>query len=255
MTSAPDGSGRPPTNRPRPRWLPLAIGAAVVVLTFGAAGMLASRGLLLSSAQATVAQTSSGMMPQDQTERGGSPSPAIGPQPSTTSPTPGSGSGTGITKDVTTMGATVDGSDPISTFTSPTGNLICNLSSSQALCWAVTYDAGAQPACPDEPGKADFVYIENYGDSTQQTAEWGCFEFGGNWLLDEAPDVDWWDPAIGTTVSVPDGDKMAPAAALRYGNTLISGDNHCTMAKDGVTCWNTHTERGFHLNRSGATLH
>lgn len=250
INDAPGHPGSAGVHRPQRR----TSAAARLILAATAAGLLSSCAAAPPMSQATIAQAPSVAVASSPAVDG--TDPASPPENGSSS---AAGSGTGRTKDVTEVGMSEGGgASPVSTFTSPSGNLICNLSSHEISCGATKYDADLKRPCPDGPYKAQYVFVLNYPQvQPYRPASWGCMPEGnsGDPLLDEASYTDWWDPIIGTTVRIRDGEKMSPAAALRYGNTLIAGDNQCTMAKDGVTCKNPVTGHGFHLNKAGAQLY
>ena len=164
-----------------------------------------------------------------------------------------------VTKNVTHKGEPIEGQGRINYFTSPTGNLWCSLSANHASCTAMTWSKNAAKyGCDgaDDPNDADLVYL-----GTKGRPSWGCHHdiFGFPFLrtatgYDMSPKaVAWWDWNIGTTArDVPGSGKGTILAALRYGNTLKSGNFTCTMATSGVTCTNKKTGHGFHFNKSGA---
>lgn len=184
-------------------------------------------------------------LPNQSTPAIATPAPMAPPSVST--------SGTGITTDVTTIGTPIKDGELANYFTSPTGNLWCVISPKEATCWAIKYAAGVQPTdtCPEEATAGNIVTVG------QGPATWGCqLDIGAIPFLD-VPDnsgVLWWNSTIGLRKTVTGWDTGSVLAALRYGNTLTSGDMACSMATDGVTCTNNATGHGFHLNRSGAQL-
>lgn len=170
-----------------------------------------------------------------------------------------------ITKYVTRLG------DPTrlgrtSYFVSPTGNVWCKLSAKGASCRSIWYAARAKlRSCGKEGNRRDGAASVG----TKGRARWGCSTamFGYPFLKADKrvlrflkgelnpKGVAWYDARVGTAVRAASFGPKATLAALRYGNTLVAGRFRCTMATTGVTCINTKTHHGFHVNRLGAQLH
>lgn len=149
---------------------------------------------------------------------------------------------------------------PESHFASPTGNIECSLRPAGgdgmpafAFCGLMNADAGAVPpataACPAEGLAVVGVRVTADGAS-----RWVCAGDKQTFpYLGSGEYVAWWDHEFGSSVPAPGGPAQT-LVVLPYDKALVGGDFRCSMAQDGVTCENTATGHGFHLNRAGATL-
>ncbi len=135
-------------------------------------------------------------------------------------------------------------------FMSPSGNIICHLTSGNAQCEIRQRNyTMAKPAnCMLEYG--DRATLSNgqagvscHGDTMGGMANVGTNQTTGQWFRDGV------DKVV-TTV-----DYGQPAYALGYGRTLRSGSVDCEMAEDGVRCNDQNTGRGFQLQRGFLNLH
>ncbi|MFD1718818.1 hypothetical protein [Georgenia deserti] len=106
-----------------------------------------------------------------------------------------------------------DGAAEVSTFASPSGNILCDLTGDPARCTIVEHDFGAPDGCDD--GTTMSVGMDG----------------------EASPDCE-----------NPVGDQ---GVALEYGESGVSGFFACTSEEDGMTCWNTLTGHGFSLARAG----
>ena len=157
-----------------------------------------------------------------------SPAPATS-QPSA-STTPPSAATTGA-------GESADGPVPalpgrtrgINTFRSPTGNI---------LCYIAYEDGPASTECDireaDFPEKAEPADCDLDWQGRYVTVADGSPEIG---RCAGDPSAAW--------VYNQDGGEV-----LQYGETTLVVNMACQSQRDGMTCWNIETKRGFKLNRS-----
>ena len=113
----------------------------------------------------------------------------------------------------------VAGPDGISYFTTPSGNIACEVSSDDdvggARCDLQEHDWTA-PARPEDciTGYGDSLYVGRDGPG------FGC---------------------VGDTIA---NDTVAP-----YGSTVTRGKYTCRIGETGVACWNLDTGAGFAVSR------
>ncbi|MEM7325528.1 MAG: DUF6636 domain-containing protein [Actinomycetota bacterium] len=214
------GHASPAPNRNRPSLprRPL-VAIAAAVLTFGG-GMVAINAFQ-DDAQVVETGPTDTTAPEETDT-----TPAEGDSTDQTDETDGDGTGdeaadpdTNTVTVVTEDGQTIE-VDGAGGFTSPSGNIACNISSSGASCWI-----GEKTWQIEQPTHDPFCAESDWGNAIDVSADgilWPCYtDFG--WPIDAEP--------------------------LAYGDTMQAGEFSCTSAEDGVTCTNG-VGQGFRLARS-----
>lgn len=138
-------------------------------------------------------------------------------------------------------------------FASPSGKIWCALYEEDALCHFPFDYAGKIPnskkVCP-ELSELDVTGVAVSADG----ADYFCSGDPGSLPQvedsDSAASTRWW-PATGWPSVKLDGQKLA---TLPYGKSLVAGDYVCASARDGVTCANTATGKGFRMARAGVAF-
>lgn len=131
------------------------------------------------------------------------PSPTPSPTPSSQSPP--------VDKSLPNIIGSID------SFTSPTGNIGCYISSDSARC-DIRDRTFSPPPEPEECGL-------DWGNSVEVAADVAGFA------------------CVGDTV-------MGSEATLKYGNSTVVGDFGCRSTETGVTCINRKTMHGFLISRA-----
>lgn len=109
-------------------------------------------------------------------------------------------------------------------FSSPTGNIGCDVSADFAVC---------------EIGERNFELTPKPADCR---FDWGAA-------------VDFIDPSAPPTFGACESDTQLGAPdELSYGTTAVLGDYACLSQEVGMTCWNQTTGHGFSLSRDAYAL-
>lgn len=137
-------------------------------------------------------------------------------------------------------------------FASPSGKIWCAIYADDALCHFPFDYAGVIPdggtVCPGESIDVTGAMVD------EGSADYFCSgdpeadpRLGDS---DSVASTAWWK-ATGWPKATLDGERLA---AVPYGRSLVAGDYICASAKNGVTCANTATGKGFRIARSGVAF-
>ena len=172
----------------------------------------------------------------------GGAQPTASSKPSTSSAQPTSAA-------PSTPGPVIDASARSTTaFASPSGNIVCGMSSEGGVRCDV---AIAQWSLPKKPADCELAWGDSvslfdgrvalacHGDTVLYSAAVGAAET-------------WWNGQPGSQV-VTAGER-GQLVALAYGASIRSGGVTCTSQTDGVHCTDAKSGRGFDISRTAYTL-
>ncbi|HEX3005584.1 MAG TPA: hypothetical protein VHO27_15315 [Angustibacter sp.] len=141
------------------------------------------------------------------------------PQPSTGS-TAGAAASAGPSTPSVSRSQTREAPGDLTAFSSPSGNIRCEISSQGARCDIATHGWTA----PAEPGSCTGAW----GDALQVTAEGAGFACASG--------------------------ALAGGTALSYGRSLARGEFRCDSTKDGMTCTHGPSRHAFSVARAAYHL-
>jgi hypothetical protein len=108
-------------------------------------------------------------------------------------------------------------------FTSPTGNITCQMDRRYAVCII---------------GERDYPVTPRAADCTQDRAPLFSVRTGGK-----------------ATFGSCEGGVVGPGSSLPYGTTSVVGPMACLSRQSGMLCWSSRTGHGFRVARASYDLH